>query len=94
MPLNPDKKNELSKQAEFHQGLARILRDPKFSDALDETADNPQSRQQALNDPHGYFKQRGVDIRGMGQGWSVSAHSSPWICIQICLWSWCWNFCW
>ncbi len=92
MPLSPEKKDELKKQAEHHRGLDRILRDPKFSDALDEIVDNPSSRQQALNDPAGYFKQRGVDIPGMGQGWEVSAHSSL-FCVRICFFSWCWNWC-
>jgi plasmid stabilization system protein ParE len=92
MPLSPERKQELKQQAHFHQEVSRILNDPKFSSALDEAADNPQARQSFVNDAAAHLKQRGVDIPGMGQGWTVEAHSSL-FCIKICFFSWCYNWC-
>ncbi len=92
MPLDAAKKQELSHQAQFHQGVGRILSNPQFSSAMDEIADNPQSRQAVLNDAAGYFKSKGVDIPGMGQGWTVQAHSS-YLCITVCFFGWCWQWC-
>lgn len=92
MPLTQEQQQQLDQQTQFHNGIAKLLNNPHFTDALHELASDPQARQQALNDAAGYFRGKGADIPGMGQGWSVRAHAGS-ICVYVCFWGYCWNWC-
>ena len=58
----------------FHQEAARLLRNPRFREALEGLQNNPGDRDEAKRDPQGYLRRKGIDLP---QGATVEFRDQP-----------------
>jgi hypothetical protein len=53
---------DMQAEAEVHETIVRLGRDERVMNALGELHDRPEQGKGIANDPHGYFRQKGVEL--------------------------------